>query len=89
MKGQFEQQCNAVAAQKMGATVIDSLNLLHYRTINLWLSQGTFLQVDYQDQTESIIQNTLENFQLNKRKISPTLDEKTTFEKLSVLKYLF
>ena len=89
MKGQYEQQCNAVAAKNMGATMIDSLNLLHHRTINLWLSQGTYLHVDYQDRTESIVQKTLADFEFKQCKVRPTLDEKTTFEKLSVLKYLF
>jgi uncharacterized protein (TIGR00661 family) len=91
MIGQYEQQCNALAAKKMGAIMIDGLNLLHHRTINLWLNQGIQLHVDYQDETESIVQNTLKNFERKYQQMkAPRLtDEKTVFEKLSVLKYLF
>ena len=91
MIGQYEQQCNAMAAQNMGASMIDGLNLLHYRSINLWLSQGVSIQVNYADQTESIVQNTLKEFERNYSKVkAPRLaDEKSIFEKLSVLKYLF
>ncbi len=90
MIGQYEQQCNAEAAKNMGATMIDGLNLLHHRTINLWLSQGRSIHVDYKDETESIVQNMLNDFEREKRKVTTQLlDEKTTFEKLSVLKYLF
>ncbi len=90
MIGQYEQQCNAEAAKNMGATMIDGLNLLHHRTINLWLSQGATLHVDYKNETESIVQNMLHDFERETRKVrTQLLDEKTTFEKLSVLKYLF
>jgi uncharacterized protein (TIGR00661 family) len=91
MIGQYEQQCNALAAKNMGAIMIDGLNLLHHRTINLWLNQGIQLHVDYQDETESIVQNTLTNFERKYQQMkAPRLtDEKTVFEKLSVLKYLF
>lgn len=91
MIGQYEQQCNALAAKNMGAIMIDGLNLLHHRTINLWLNQGVQLHVDYKDETESIVQNTLANFERKYRQMKAPrhTDEKTVFEKLSVLKYLF
>jgi hypothetical protein len=91
MIGQYEQQCNAEAAKNMGATMIDGLNLLHHRTMNLWLNQGESIKVNYADQTESIVQTTLADFERKHRLLkAPRLgDEKTVFEKLSVLKYLF
>lgn len=91
MIGQYEQQCNALAAKNMGAIMIDGLNLMHHRTINLWLNQGIHLHVDYKDETEAIVHNTLANFEGKYSKVkAPRLaDEKTTFEKLAVLKYLF
>jgi uncharacterized protein (TIGR00661 family) len=91
MIGQYEQQCNALAAKNMGAIMIDGLNLMHHRTINLWLNQGIQLHVDYKDETEAIVHNTLANFEGKYSKVkAPRLaDEKTTFEKLAVLKYLF
>jgi uncharacterized protein (TIGR00661 family) len=90
MQGQYEQHCNAEAAKKMGATMIEGLNLIHHRTINIWLNQSASIHVDYKDETESIVQNMLNDFERENRKVrSPLLDEKTTFEKLAVLKYLF
>jgi hypothetical protein len=91
MIGQYEQHCNAVAARNMGATMIDGLDLLHHRMINLWLNQGASIKVNYADQTESIVQTTLADFERKHRLLkAPRLtDEKTVFEKLSVLKYLF
>jgi uncharacterized protein (TIGR00661 family) len=91
MKGQYEQQCNAAVLEKMGVTVLESLNLAHHRTINLWLSQEQSIQVNYPNQTENIILNTLESFEARKiesEKIDLQL-EKTILEKLSVLRYLF
>ena len=78
-------------AAEVAAEVIDGLNLLHHRTINLWLSQGASIQVNYEDQTEQIVQQTLADFERKNRLFNaPRLsDEKTVFEKLAVLKYLF
>ncbi|MEY3586569.1 MAG: hypothetical protein RLZZ243_1633, partial [Bacteroidota bacterium] len=49
------------------------------------------IKVNYLDQTESIVQTTLTDFERKHRQMKvPRLeDEKTVFEKLSVLKYLF
>ena len=90
MKGQYEQQCNAEAAKCLGATTLDSLNLLHHRSINLWLSQGEYVHVDFRDETEEMVQKVLTDFDRNYSKSAKnSLGEKTTLEKLSVLKYLF
>jgi uncharacterized protein (TIGR00661 family) len=91
MKGQYEQQCNAAVLEKMGVTVIESLNLVHHRTINLWLSQEQLIQVNYKNQTEKIILNTLTEFE---KQMKPSQKkefqfEKSLIEKLSVIKYLF
>ena len=69
----------------------ENLDLINYRTINLWLNQGPCNKVTYLDQTDSIIQNILTEFEQNyiqSKRETFNLD-KTTFEKLSVLKYLF
>jgi uncharacterized protein (TIGR00661 family) len=90
MKGQYEQLCNAEAAKQMGATMIDGLNLLHHRAINLWLSQGTHIPVNYQDETEQIVQTVFTDFERKNHEVRKSLlTEKSTFEKLSVLRYLF
>lgn len=91
MKGQYEQLCNAVAAKNMGATVIESLDLIHHRTVNLWLNQGAFLHANYENKTEAIVTQVLHNFEQQQKRAKSLHkeSEKTTFEKLSVLKYLF
>jgi uncharacterized protein (TIGR00661 family) len=91
MKGQYEQLCNAVAAKKIGATVIDDLNLLHHRTVNFWLNQGAYLQANYANKTEEIVQRVLHNFEKQRVIKGNSLNdmEKTTLEKIAVLKYLF
>lgn len=90
MKGQYEQQCNAEAAKRLGATTLDNLNLLHHRSINLWLSQGEYVHVNFRDETEEMVQKVLTDFDRNYSKSAKnSLGEKTTLEKLSVLKYLF
>jgi hypothetical protein len=91
MKNQYEQYCNAAVLEKMGVTVLESLNLAHHRTINLWLSQGQSIHVNYPNQTEKIILNTLTEFE-KQTKPSQKKEfqfEKSLIEKLSVIKYLF
>ncbi|NBR14351.1 MAG: glycosyl transferase [Crocinitomicaceae bacterium] len=91
MKGHYEQQCNAAVLEKMGVSVIESLNLVHHRTINLWLSKSQNVEVNYKNQTEKIILDTLTEFE--KRSIifeeNDLQFEKSMIQKLSVLKYLF
>jgi uncharacterized protein (TIGR00661 family) len=91
MKGQYEQLCNAVAAKKVGATVIEDLNLIHHRTVNFWLNHGTFLQKNYENKTEEIVQNVLDNFEKQRQQSCNDHMEmnKSTLEKIAVLKYLF
>lgn len=91
MKGQYEQECNAFALMNLGVNVIENLNLVEHRTLNLWLNYGANIAINYENQTEEIVLNTLKNFeeQLKMHNYSQLSSEKTIFEKLSVLKYLF
>jgi uncharacterized protein (TIGR00661 family) len=91
MQGQYEQECNAFALMNLGVTVIDNLNLVNHRTLNLWLNFGENIVINYENQTEEIVLNTLNTFEekLKLRNYSQLSSEKTIFEKLSVLKYLF
>jgi len=59
MKGQYEQQCNAVALKKMGVPVLKSLKLKHIEKILLWIKEGTIVEVDYPDKTEAIVNKIL------------------------------
>lgn len=59
MKGQYEQQCNAAALNKMGITVIKSLKLKHLEKIKNWINISRTLSVEYPDITEKIIDTLL------------------------------
>jgi len=55
MQTQYEQQCNAVGAEAMGATVIKNLDEKYYDIIRKWLAEGTSIEVDYPDITSEVI----------------------------------
>jgi uncharacterized protein (TIGR00661 family) len=55
MKGQYEQQCNAVALKMMGVPVLKNLKRKHTEKIKEWLAQPATLQLEAPDQTEAII----------------------------------
>lgn len=63
MKGQYEQQCNAAALKDMGVPVIKSLKQKHIATIDRWLEEGEAIPVDYPDQTETIIDRIITDFE--------------------------
>lgn len=60
MKGQYEQQCNAESLKDMGVQVIKSLKKKHLNTIMDWIESDTFIEVNYPDITEQIIDQLLE-----------------------------
>jgi uncharacterized protein (TIGR00661 family) len=55
MTAQYEQQCNAVGAEAMGAAVIMGLSEKYYPRIDEWLKNGKTISVDYPDMTADII----------------------------------
>ena len=65
MIGQYEQLCNAASLKKLGVTVLNELSLVHYRTINNWISITKPIQITYQDQTEQIIDTIMQDFESN------------------------
>lgn len=52
---QYEQQCNALGAESMGATVIKTLDEKYYSIIENWLNNGEYLKVNYPNITEKIV----------------------------------
>ena len=91
MKGQYEQQCNAFALKNLGVTVIENLNLIQHRTLNLWLNSENKLEINYENHIETLILKTLHDFELklSQKRNYELYTEKSILEKLSVLKYLF
>lgn len=60
MHTQYEQQCNALGAQTMGATVINGLEEKYHDTIKSWLNEGQTLKTDYPDITATIIEKLMQ-----------------------------
>lgn len=60
MKGQFEQQCNAAALEKMGVPVIKSLKRKHFEKIDAWLESNDKVEVYYPDITRLVIRKVFE-----------------------------
>jgi len=65
MIGQYEQLCNAASLKKLGITVLNELSLIHFRTIQNWLTITQPIQITYQDQTEQIIETIIHDFERN------------------------
>ncbi|WKV12216.1 glycosyltransferase family protein [Marivirga harenae] len=55
MRGQYEQQCNAVALQKMGVKVIESLKLSQLDTLKLFITEANVVNTNYPNQTDAIV----------------------------------
>ena len=55
MKNQYEQHCNAAAAEQLGVPVIKSLKKKHLQKVGNWLSKKEALQINFPDETEKII----------------------------------
>ncbi len=60
MQAQYEQQCNALGAQMMGASIIKSLNGPSMEKLGDWLRNGQAIKVDYPDMTADIIKNIID-----------------------------
>lgn len=55
MKGQYEQQCNAAALEKLGVTILTSLHHKHLETLKEFIAQKETISIDFPDQTEELI----------------------------------
>jgi uncharacterized protein (TIGR00661 family) len=55
MKGQYEQQCNAAALNKLGVPVLRSFKLDYLNQIKNWVELPQNISVSYPDITEEII----------------------------------
>ena len=84
MKGQYEQQCNAVSIAELGVPVIKTLKPKVQEAIRKWTEEKQLIEVDYPDNTEEIIDKIIAN-QLNKP--LPKLKElnEHSFKKLKLM----
>jgi uncharacterized protein (TIGR00661 family) len=62
MKGQYEQQCNALAASKLGVPVISEIDDHFIYHINNWLIGGEKVKVNFPDETAQIVDNMIKQY---------------------------
>ena len=62
MKGQYEQQCNALAASKLGVPVINEIDDRFVYHINNWISSDNKITVDFPDETAQIVDNMIKRY---------------------------
>jgi uncharacterized protein (TIGR00661 family) len=62
MKGQYEQQCNALAASKLGVPVINEIDDQFVYHINNWISDNRKVHVNFPDETALIVDNMIKRY---------------------------
>jgi len=62
MKNQYEQQCNALAASKLGVPVIHEIDDYFIYYINNWLNDHKKIQINFPDETAQIIENLVKKY---------------------------
>jgi uncharacterized protein (TIGR00661 family) len=62
MRGQYEQQCNALAASKLGVPVVYEIDDQFVYHLNNWLSSGKKIQVDFPNETARIIDTLVKRY---------------------------
>jgi len=67
MKGQYEQQLNAAALKEMGVVVLPKMNKKHYYEFVKWIDSKKIVQVQYANQTHSILNLILEKYDIVKQ----------------------
>ncbi len=62
MKGQYEQQCNALAASKIGVPVIHAIDEDFTEQINKWIADDNRIEVNFPDETAQIVDNMIKRY---------------------------
>ncbi|MEX8549135.1 MAG: glycosyltransferase family protein [Mucilaginibacter sp.] len=62
MKGQYEQQCNAIAAAKLGVPVIGKIDGNFVEHLKKWLSSNSKIEVDFPDKTAQIVSEIVSRY---------------------------
>lgn len=63
IKGQYEQQCNAEALKAIGVPVLDELLEEDLEVIKAWIMIYDGIQVNYPDNTKSIVEKVISDFE--------------------------
>lgn len=62
MKGQYEQQCNALAASKLGVPVVHEIDERFIYHLNNWLNDNKQVKVDFPDETAQIVDGLVKKY---------------------------
>ena len=62
MKGQYEQQCNALAASKLGVPVVNEIDDHFIYKLNNWINDDKKIIVDFPDETAQIIADMIKQY---------------------------
>ncbi|SMO60767.1 glycosyltransferase family protein [Solitalea koreensis] len=62
MMDQWEQQCNAEALRLLGVPVIKKIGKDFVQKISDWVLNGTYIKVNYPDETASIVENLVKKY---------------------------
>ena len=62
MTGQYEQQCNALAASQLGVPVIAGVNDQSISQINDWIGSNNRVEVNFPDETAQIIEKLVKQY---------------------------
>ena len=62
ISGQYEQQCNAAALSQMGVAYARRQDKGLFQKIKRWIEKDTAIQVDYPDQTDTILEQLFHKY---------------------------
>jgi uncharacterized protein (TIGR00661 family) len=62
MKGQYEQQCNAIAAAKLGVPVVEKIDGNFVQQLKQWVSSGLKIEVNFPDETAQIVAKLVSDY---------------------------
>jgi len=62
MKGQYEQQCNALAASRLGVPVVNEIDDQFVFHLNNWISSDKKTTIDFPDETASIVDGLVKRY---------------------------
>lgn len=62
MRGQYEQQCNALAASKLGVPVVHHIDNHFAQHLQKWIADDKNIIVDFKDETAQIVENMVKQY---------------------------